>query len=82
MITAECVGYSMRGFIPGMIVSFFISLALTAAISGSVGGLTYTFPWGYALFAVVLIALLMVVSVAYGMHCLKAQTPAEILSGE
>lgn len=82
MIVAECVGYGMRGIIPGMILSFIVSIVIYYALSISVGGLTYVFPWNYALFALGLIAIMIGISVAYGMHCLKAQTPAEVLSGE
>lgn len=82
MIVAECVGYGMRGIIPGLILSFVVSVAVFYALSISVGGITYVFPWNYALLALVLIAVMIVISVAYGMHCLKAQTPAEVLSGE
>lgn len=82
MVVSECVGYGVRGIIPGLILSFIVSLALYYALSASVGGLTYMFPWSYALLAVALIAAMVTLSVAYGMHCLKAQTPAEVLSGE
>lgn len=68
MIGCECIGYGLRGLIPGIIVSFGVSYLLYMALGISMRGLPYTPPWMYLVLGCGLVFVVMVASVLYGLH--------------
>lgn len=68
MIGCECVGYGLRGLIPGIIVSFGVSYLLYMALGISMRGLPYTPPWMYLILGCGLVIVVMATSVLYGLH--------------
>lgn len=68
MIGCECVGYGLRGLIPGIIVSFGVSYLLYLALGISMRGLPYTPPWMYLVLGCGLVIVVMAASVLYGLH--------------
>lgn len=68
MIGCECVGYGLRGLIPGIIVSFGVSYLLYLALGISMRGLPYTPPWTYLVLGCGLVIVVMAASVLYGLH--------------
>lgn len=68
MIGCECVGYGLRGLIPGIIVSFGVSYLLYMALGISMRGLPYTPPWTYLVLGCGLVIVVMAASVLYGLH--------------
>lgn len=82
MITDECMDYSIRGLIPGLIVSVLVSYLLYRMVGLSTGGLAFSLPWGYLAIAVALTLLAMLVSVAYGMHRCRADDVVEALRAD
>ena len=79
MIAAECVRYSLRGLIPGLVVAGLVSYGLYRAMALSVEGLAFALPWGYMGLAVALVAVALALSVAYGLHRCKASNVVEAL---
>ena len=79
MIAAECARYSLRGLIPGLLVSLLVSFALYQAMAVSVKGFAFTIPWGYMGLSVALVAVALLLSVAYGLHRCKANNVVEAL---
>lgn len=82
MIASECLGYSLRGLIPGVLISVVVSGLLFAAVSQSLSGMTFSVPWLYVLLAVGMVSVAMALSVAYGMHRCKADNIVEALRSE
>ncbi|MEI3376321.1 MAG: FtsX-like permease family protein [Coriobacteriales bacterium] len=68
MIGCECIGYGMRGLIPGIIVSVIVSYLLYLALSISMTGLPFTLPWAYLALACAVVIVIMALSVAYGLR--------------
>lgn len=68
MIGCECIGYGLRGLIPGIIVSFGVSYLLYMALGISMRGLPYTPPWMYLVLGCGLVIVVMAASVLYGLH--------------
>lgn len=68
MIGCECVGYSLRGLIPGIIVSVAVSYLLYMALSISMRGLPYSLPWASLALGCGLVVLVMAISVFYGLR--------------
>lgn len=68
MIGCECIGYGLRGLIPGIIVSFGVSYLLYMALGISMRGLPYTPPWMYLVLVCGLVIVVMAASVLYGLH--------------
>lgn len=68
MIGCECIGYGLRGLIPGIIVSFGVSYLLYMALGVSMRGLPYTPPWMYLVLGCGLVIVVMAASVLYGLH--------------
>ncbi len=68
MIGCECIGYGMRGLIPGIIVSIIVSYLLYLALSISMTGLPFTLPWVYLALACAVVIVIMALSVAYGLR--------------
>lgn len=68
MIGCECMGYGLRGLIPGIIVSFGVSYLLYTALGISMRGLPYTPPWMYLVLGCGLVIVVMAASVLYGLH--------------
>ena len=82
MITNECMSFGIAGLIPGLIVSAGISYLLYLVVGESLGGLTFTLPWGYVALAIGMTAVAMAASVAYGMHRCKADNVVEALRAD
>lgn len=82
MITNECISFGIAGLIPGLLVSAVISYALYSIVGQSMSGLAFTFPWGYVGIAIVLTAVAMGISVAYGMHRCRADNVVEALRAD
>lgn len=82
MIASECLGYSLRGLVPGVLISVVVSGLLFAAVSQSLSGMTFSVPWLYVLLAVGMVSVAMALSVAYGMHRCKADNIVEALRSE
>lgn len=68
MIGCECIGYGLRGLIPGIIVSLGVSYLLYMALGISMRGLPYTPPWMYLVLGCGLVIVVMAASVLYGLH--------------
>ena len=51
-------------------------------VGESLGGLTFTLPWGYVALAIGMTAVAMAASVAYGMHRCKADNVVEALRAD
>ena len=68
MMGCECIGYGLRGLIPGIIVSFGVSYLLYMALGISMRGLPYTPPWMYLVLGCGLVFVVMAASVLYGLH--------------
>lgn len=79
MIGAECVRYSLRGLVPGVLAALLVSYGLYRAMALSVSGLSFALPWGYMGLAVALVAVALLLSVAYGLHRCKASNVVEAL---
>lgn len=82
MIMNECMSFGIAGLIPGLIVSAGISYLLYLVVGESLGGLTFTLPWGYVALAIGMTAVAMAASVAYGMHRCKADNVVETLRAD
>ncbi len=82
MIAEECIGYGIRGLVPGLALSILVSFLLYRMIALSMDGIAFTLPWGYLGLAVALTAVAMVISVAYGMHRCKADNVVDALRAE
>lgn len=82
MIVSECVGYSLRGLIPGVVLSLLVSALLYAAVTLSLSGITFSIPWLYVLLAIGMVSVAMALSVAYGMNRCKADNIVEALRRE
>lgn len=82
MIAAECASYSVRGLIPGIIMSVIVSVLLFQAVGLSVSGMQYVLPWKYLVLSVAMVAVILVVSVMYGMHRCSADNLVEALRQE
>ncbi len=82
MIIDECMHFGIAGLVPGLIVSFGISLLLYLAVAQSLGGLPFAIPWGYVGIAILLTAAIMIVSVLYGLHQSKADNVVEALRAD
>ena len=82
MIMNECMSFGIAGLIPGLIVSAGISYLLYLVVGESLGGLTFTLPWGYVALAIGMTAVAMAASVAYGMHRCKADNVVEALRAD
>ncbi|MEY8561471.1 ABC transporter permease [Eggerthellaceae bacterium 3-80] len=82
MIVCECVGYGLRGLIPGALVSIIVSMFLYAAVAQSLSGMTFSIPWLYVLLAIGMVSVAMALSVAYGMSRCKADNIVEALRRE
>ncbi|NHM16205.1 FtsX-like permease family protein [Eggerthellaceae bacterium zg-887] len=80
MIVAECVGYGLRGLVPGVAASVAVSFLLYLSLSKSVVGLAFTLPWDYLALSVALVALIMAASAAYGMRRCRADSIVEALA--
>ena len=74
MVAEECVAWCVRGLVPGVLLSLFVSFLLWQVISGSMTGLPFTLPWNYVALACVMTAVAVGASVAYGMHRCRADT--------
>ncbi len=82
MIVAECVGYGLRGLVPGVAASVAVSYLLYLSLSKSVAGLAFALPWDYLALSVALVALIMAASAAYGMRRCRADSIVEALAAD
>ena len=82
MIMDECTNFGIAGLIPGLVISAGISYLLYAVIGQSIDGLIFNLPWGYVALAIAMTAVVMGISVAYGMHRCKADNVVEALRSD
>lgn len=79
MIACECIGYGVRGLVPGIIISTLVAYLLYDAMTQSVQGLTFTLPWTHIGIAVALVVIVMAASVAYGMRRCRTDSIVDAL---
>lgn len=79
MIVCECVGYGIRGLVPGVIISTLVSYLLYDAMTQSVQGLTFALPWTHIGIAVALVVIIMGTSVAYGLRRCRTDSIVDAL---
>lgn len=79
MVAEECVAWCIRGLVPGVLLSLFVSFLLWQVISGSLSGLPFTLPWSYVALAAAMTVVAVGASVAYGMHRCRADNVVEAL---
>ncbi|MFR5091354.1 MAG: FtsX-like permease family protein [Adlercreutzia equolifaciens] len=64
MVAEECVAWCVRGLVPGVLLSLFVSFLLWQVISGSMTGLPFTLPWSYVALAAAMTVVAVGASVA------------------
>lgn len=79
MIACECLGYGVRGLVPGLVISVGVSGLLYMSMAISFQGLPFTLPWSHMAAAAVLVAAAMAVSVIYGLHRCRMDSVVEAL---
>ena len=82
MVAEECVAWCIRGLVPGVLLSLFVSFLLWQVISGSLSGLPFTLPWSYVALAAAMTVVAVGASVAYGMHRCRADNVVEALRAD
>lgn len=82
MVAEECVAWCIRGLVPGVLLSLFVSFLLWRVISGSMTGLPFTLPWNYVALAAAMTVVAVGASVAYGMHRCRADNVVEALRAD
>lgn len=82
MIGCECIGYGLRGLIPGIIVSFVVSYLLYMALSVSMQGFPFSPPWASLAFGCLLVIVVMAASVIYGLRRCRKGNVVEALRME
>ena len=82
MVAEECVAWCIRGLVPGVLLSLFVSFLLWQVISGSMTGLPFTLPWSYVALAAAMTVVAVGASVAYGMHRCRADSVVEALRAD
>lgn len=82
MVAEECVAWCIRGLVPGVLLSLFVSFLLWQVISGSMTGLPFTLPWNYVALAAAMTIVAVGASVAYGMHRCRADNVVEALRAD
>ncbi len=82
MVAEECVAWCIRGLVPGVLLSLFVSFLLWQVISGSLSGLPFTLPWSYVALAAAMTVVAVGASVAYGMHRCRAGNVVEALRAD
>lgn len=82
MVAEECVAWCIRGLVPGVLLSLFVSFLLWQVISGSMTGLPFTLPWSYVALAAAMTVVAVGASVAYGMHRCRADNVVEALRAD
>lgn len=82
MVAEECVAWCVRGLVPGVLLSLFVSFLLWQVISGSMTGLPFTLPWSYVALAAAMTVVAVGTSVAYGMHRCRADNVVEALRAD
>lgn len=82
MVAEECVAWCIRGLVPGVLLSLFVSFLLWQVISGSMTGLPFTLPWSYVALAAAMTVIAVGASVAYGMHRCRADNVVEALRAD
>lgn len=79
MIVSECIGYGLRGFIPGIIVAAGICWLFSVVVTQAMRGIGYLFPWTYLWLALVLVALALAMSAFFGLRKAKSGNVVEAL---
>lgn len=82
MVAEECVAWCIRGLVPGVLLSLFVSFLLWQVISDSMTGLPFTLPWSYVALAAAMTVVAVGASVAYGMHRCRADNVVEALRAD
>ena len=82
MVAEECAAWCIRGLVPGVLLSLFVSFLLWQVISGSMTGLPFTLPWSYVALAAAMTVVAVGASVAYGMHRCRADNVVEALRAD
>lgn len=79
MIVSECIGYGLRGFIPGIIVAAGICWIFSVVVTQAMRGIGYLFPWTYLGLALALVTLALAISVFFGLRKAKSGNVVEAL---
>ena len=82
MVAEEFVAWCVRGLVPGVLLSLFVSFLLWQVIFGSMTGLPFTLPWSYVALAAAMTVVAVGASVAYGMHRCRADNVVEALRAD
>lgn len=78
-IACECIGFGVRGLIPGVIISAGVSYLLCFALASSIDGLSFTLPWSHIALAIALTLAVTLASVSYGLRRCRTDSIAEAL---
>ena len=82
MIVCECIGFGVRGLVPGIVIAAGVSYLLYRSLGGTIEGLAFTLPWGHIAFAVAMVVVAMAASVIYGLHRCRTDSIVEALKAE
>ncbi len=82
MIVCECIGFGVRGLVPGIVIAASVSYLLYRSLDGTIEGLAFTLPWGHIAFAVAMVVVAMAASVIYGLHRCRTDSIVEALKAE
>lgn len=72
MILCECMGYGIKGLVPGVAVSLAVAWLIHAAVGMSVEGMAFIFPWGHLGVSLAVVAVVIAISVAFGLRRARA----------
>ncbi len=82
MIASECARFAVIGLVAGLVIATGVSFLIFSVVTQSMVGLNFGLPWNYVALAIGMTVLVMVASVAYGMHRCKADNVVEALRME
>ncbi len=72
MILCECMGYGIKGLVPGVAISLLIAWLLYSAVGMSVEGMPFIFPWSHLGVSLVIVAVVIAISVVFGLRRARA----------
>ena len=82
MTACECIGFGVRGLIPGVIISAGVSYLLFLSFAGTIEGLTFSLPLDRIALAVLMVLAVMAASVAYGLRRCRTDSIADALKSD
>ncbi len=82
MIACECVTYSLKGLVIGVIVALLVGFGLYQMMSISYYGLSFKVPWDYLGISLAMIVVVMVASVAYGLRRTRSDSIVDALRAD